>query len=237
MIYSRLRHFEEHRQERKIVGALAGIVVIFLFLAFFGIKILTGFSILVDNIRGGTPTQTTSTQQLILPPELDPLPIATNSATIAVTGKGTADLTVILYINDMDTKKMKVEKDGTFKFANVSLAEGTNTLSAKLTDEKNNISDLSEIITVTIKKSKPTLEVTTPHDGDQIHGDSNIITVSGKTEDGNMVTVNGRIVVMRPDGGFSYDYPLGEGDTNLQIIATDPAGNQTKVERKVKYSK
>lgn len=236
MSYSRLRHFEEHRQERKIVGALAGIFAIFVFLAFFGIKILTGFSLLVDNIRGSTTTQQTQ-QQLILPPELDPLPIATNSATLTVTGKGTADLTVILYINDMDTKKMTVGKDGTFKFINVSLAEGTNTLSAKLTDDKNNISDLSEVISVTIKKSKPTLEITTPRDGDEVRGESNSIAVSGKTEDGNTVTINGRIVVMRPDGSFSYDFALGEGETNLQIIATDTAGNQTKVERKVKYTK
>ncbi|MFH0750009.1 MAG: hypothetical protein V1917_03815 [Candidatus Gottesmanbacteria bacterium] len=235
MSYSRLRKFEEHRQERKIVGALVGIFAIFIFLAFFGIKILTGFSLFVDNIRGGTTTQ--QVQQLILPPELDPLPIATNSASITVTGKGTADLTVILYINDMDTKKMTVDKDGTFKFEHVPLAEGTNTLSAKLTDDKKNISDLSEVITVTIKKTKPTLEITTPHDGDEIRGEQNLVTVSGKTEDTNSVTVNGRVVVMKADGSFFYDYPLGEGDTTLQIVATDLAGNQTKVERKVKYTK
>jgi hypothetical protein len=236
MSYSRLRRFEEHRQERKIVGALAGIFAIFLFLAFFGIKILTGFSLLVDNIRGKQTTEQTA-EQLILPPELDPLPIATNSATLTVTGKGTADLTVILYINDMDTKKMTVEKDGTFQFKDVTLAEGSNSLSAKLTDDKNNISALSEVISVTIKKSKPTLEITAPNDGDTISGENASVTITGKTEEGNTVTVNGRIVVMKADGSFSYPYTLGEGDTNIQIIATDPAGNQTKAERKVKYTK
>jgi len=236
MSYSRLRHFEENRQQRKIIASLGGIFAIFIFLIFFGIKILTGFSLLVDKIRGNSTTQQTQ-QQLILPPELDPLPNATNSASLTITGKGTADLTVILYINDMDTKKMTVGKDGVFKFENVKLADGINTLSAKLTDDNNNISDLSEVITVTIKKSKPTLEITTPHDGDEIRGEQNTIVISGKTEDTNSITVNGRVVVMKTDGSFSYEYPLGEGETILQIVATDTAGNQTKVDRTVKYIK
>jgi len=238
MTYSRLQKFEEKRQEKKIVGAIAGIIAIFLFLLIFGLKILTGFSILVDNIRGGSKkTTTTTTEQLILPPELDPLPIATNSATIVITGKGTAGLTAVLNINELDTKDVKVEGDGSFKFTSVPLTEGQNSFSAKLTDDKKNVSAASEVLTITYKKSKPTLDITAPSDGAHISGEQNTVTITGKTEDGNTVTVNGRMVVMRNDGSFSSDFSLGEGDTTLAIIATDAAGNQTKVERKVSYSK
>ncbi len=238
MTYSRLRKFEEKRQERKIVGALAGIVAIFLFLVFFGLKILTAFSLLVDNIRGNSKKTTITTQeQLILPPELDPIPIATNSATILITGKGTAGLTAILNINELDTKETIVTEDGSFKFTNVPLSDGSNSFSVKLTDDKKNVSTSSDVLTITYKKSKPTLDVTTPSDGAKISGEQNTITVSGKTEDTNTVTINGRLVVMKNDGSFTYDYPLGEGDTTLQIVAKDPAGNETKVERKVSYSK
>ena len=238
MTYSRLRKFEEKRQERKIVGALAGIVAIFLFLVFFGLKILTAFSLLVDNIRGNSKKTTNTTQeQLILPAELDPIPTATNSATILITGKGTAGLTAILNINELDTKETKVTEDGSFKFTNVPLSDGSNSFSVKLTDDKNNVSTSSEVLTITYKKSKPTLDVTTPSDGARISGEQNTMTVSGKTEDTNTVTINGRLVVMKSDGSFTYDYPLGEGDTTLQIVAKDPAGNETKVERKVSYSK
>jgi len=236
MSYSRLRKFEEHRQERKIIGSIVGIFAIFAFLMFFGLKLLTGFSLLIDNIRGGS-TPATAQQQLILPPELDPLPIATNSATIQVTGKGTAGLTAILYINDMDTKKVIVDKDGSFKFTSVNLGNGSNVLSAKLTDDKKNTSVLSGVITINYIKRKPTLDISGPNDNAQIRGDQNIVTIIGKTEDTNSVTINDRVVVMHADGSFSYDYPLGEGDTTLQIVATDPAGNQTKVERKVNYAK
>jgi len=238
MTYSRLRKFEEKRQEKKIIGSIAGIIAIFLFILIFGLKILTGFSILIDNIRGGSKKVTTTTsEQLILPPELDPLPTATNSATFVITGKGTAGLTAVLNINELDTKEVKVDEDGSFTFKNVPLTEGQNSFSARLTDDKKNVSTTSETVTITYKKSKPTLEITAPSDGTKINGEQNIVTITGKTEDTNTVTVNGRMVMMKNDGSFTLDFSLGEGDTTLVIIATDLAGNQTKEERKVTYSK
>lgn len=236
MQYSRLRRYEDSRQTRKMYGAIAGIIAIFIFLSFFGLKLLIGFSLLVDKIRG-TPQQQVA-QQLILPPELDPLLIATNSATIDVTGKAQAGMTVIIYINDTDTEKTTVDKNGEFRFENVKLTEGSNTLSAKQMDEAKNVSALSEVLTITSKKTKPQLEISDPSDNAQIRGENNIITISGKTNDDfNSVTINDRLAIVRGDGSFSYEYHLSEGDTTLAIIATDPAGNQTTVERKVNYQK
>ncbi len=238
MTYSRLRKFEEKRQEKKIIGSIIGIIAIFLFILIFGLKILTGFSILIDNIRGGSKKVTaTTSEQLILPPELDPLPTATNSASLIITGKGTAGLTAILNINELDTKEAKVDEDGSFTFKNVPLTEGTNSFSARLTDDKKNMSTTSDTLSIMYKKSKPTLEITSPSDNAKITGEQNTVTITGKTEDTNTVTVNGRMVVMKSDGSFSSDYSLSEGDTTLVIIATDLAGNQTKEERKVSYAK
>ena len=237
MTYSRLRRYEERRQERKIVGAIAGIIAIFVFLILFGVKILIGFSVLVGNIRGNKSTQTQTTQKILQPPELDPLPIATNSATIKITGKATAGLTVTLYVNSTDTDKVTVDSDGSFHFDTVKLIDGDNTVNARVADTTGTTSDLSETFTVTSKKSKATLDVTSPADGAHISGDKNIVTVSGKTDESSSVTISGRVAVVRNDGSFSYDYPLPNGDTTLQIVATDIAGNQTTVERKVNYSK
>lgn len=238
MLQSRLRKFEEKRQERKIIGSLIGIIAIFLFLVIFGVKILTAFSILVDNIKNGSKKSTTTTQnQLILPPELDPLPSATNSASIIITGKGTAGLTAILNINQLDTRETKVGDDGSFKFTSVPLTSGINSFTTKLADDKKNVSTDSEILTITYIKSKPKLELSSPSDGAKVTGEQNTIAVTGQTDDSNTVTINGRFVVVKNDGSFSYDFPLSEGDTTLKIIATDIAGNQTDIERKVSYSK
>jgi hypothetical protein len=43
------------------------------------------------------------------------------------------------------------------------------------------------------------------------------------------------LVVLHSDNSFSYSYPLNDGDNILTIVATDAAGNQTKVTRKVTY--
>ena len=219
-----------------MVVSIVGIIAIFIFLGIFGVRILIGFSLLVDKLRGTSQQQVT--QQLILPPELDPLPIATNSATIAVSGKGLAGLTVIVYINDTDTEKATVDKDGSFKVASVKLIEGTNTISAKQTDDKKNVSALSEVFTVISKKSKPTLDVSYPTDNQQIRQDQNTVTVTGKTNDeANTITVNDRLAIVRSDGSFSYDLTVPDGDSTIKIVATDTAGNQITIERKINYGK
>ena len=236
MQYSRLRKYEEKKQEKKIAISIIGIVAIFIFLGIFGIKILVGFSLLVDKLRG-TPQQQIS-QQFLLPPDFDPLPIATNSATIAVSGKGQPGMTVIVYINETDTEKTTVDKDGSFTIPVVKLIEGSNTISAKQTDDKKNVSALSEVFTVVSKKSKPTLDISYPSDNQQIRQDQNTITVTGKTNDEtNTITVNDRLVIVRSDGSFSYELNVPDGDSTVKVIATDTAGNQITVERKINYGK
>lgn len=232
MKYSRLARFEESRQVRRMYGAIAGIIAIFLFVAFFGLKILIGFSLLVDKIRGTSHEQIS--QQVILPPELDPLPVATNSATISVSGRGESGMTVIVYINETDTEKTTVDKDGNFRIEKIKLIEGINSISSKQMDEKKNMSNLSDVASITYTKSKPFLELTSPSDQANIRGENNTVTVSGKTNDDlNSVTVNDRLVIVRGDGTFSYDYALPDGDTVLKITVTDPAGNKTSIESRV----
>ena len=55
------------------------------------------------------------------------------------------------------------------------------------------------------------------------------------TDEGMRITVNDRIAVVKADGSFTYAMSLPDGETVLTIVSTDPAGNQTKTERRVKY--
>jgi bacillopeptidase F len=199
-------------------------------------KLLVGFSVFVDTVRG-TPPVPTQSAVLILPPALDPLPIATFSSTLKITGTGQQGLTIVLYINDKEFKKVSLSKSASFSAQLTDLNDGLNTISAKLVDDKGNMSDLSNILTTTIKKTLPILEITSPDNNTAINGDSNLVTISGKSEDNTTVTVNDRVVVVRSDNTFSYQYPLSEGDNKLTIKATDQAGNTTTVERNVKYQK
>ncbi len=235
MLYSRLRRHEDRIFKKRLVWALGGLVALVVFVFIFGLKLLVGFSLLVDKLHGASPVQKQD-QILILPPVLDPLPEATNSASLTITGKGDAGFTIIIYVDESETQKLKIESDGTFTLTK-KLAEGSHTISAKAADDKGNLSDLSNVLTVSIKRTKPTLTVTQPQDNARIVGDTNTITVSGKTDADTSITVNSRLALVQDDGSFTYSFSLAEGDNTIQVVATDPSGNQTNLERRVTYQR
>ena len=235
MISSRLSRIEEKREKKVLYISLGGIAFLVLFIAVFGLKILVQFSLLVDRIRGNTPTEKTSA--IILPPALDELPVATFSGVIKLTGKAEGKLKLTLFVNDFETKNITVPDTGVFEIENVSVKEGRNTFRTQLKDALGNKSELSNEVSTFIKKTVPILELTSPEDNNTVTGEPNTVTVSGKTEENTKITVNGRWVTMGTDNSFSYAYPLSEGETTLEIIATDQAGNQKTIKRKVTYRK
>lgn len=236
MLYSRTIRLEEKKAKKRLALALVGTVAIFAFFGIFGLKLLVGFSLFVDKIRGTSPAPAQS-NTILLPPTLDAIPTATKSATLTIRGTGQEGLMAIVYVNDEEIKKTTVLKDGTFQVVLPSLSEGTHIISAKLSDGKELTSELSNILAVTIKKTAPILEVTSPEDNAIVHGEDNKVNVSGKTDEYTNITVNGRIVVVSSDNTFSYPYPLNSGDNKLTIVATDEADNTTTIERSVKYER
>lgn len=237
MALSRLSRLEEQKQTRRLILALGGIVAIIAFVILFGVKALISFSLLVDQIRGSSPAAPAQNQTILLPPTLDPPPSATNTATINVTGKGIADLTVIIYLNGSQYNKITVSEDGNFLVRDVPLAEGSNSISAKHTDDKGKLSDLSNVVSVVYGNKPPKLEITTPEDNAKVSGETNTVNVQGSTDENVTVTINDRFVVIKSDNTFSYDYPLNHGDNILKIVATDAAGNKATIERRVSYQK
>lgn len=235
MPISRLRRYEEKKLKKRFVLAIFGSLAVLTFLLIFGLKLLVGFSLFVEKFKAGGPAAK-PTPTVILPPTLKPLPEATNSATITVNGNGQPGLTLILYLNGSEYKKLPVDKDGNFTFENLPVNEGKNLVSAKLTDDKGNISDLSNILTVTIELTAPSLTVNSPADNATINGDQNSTNVSGLVKDDSVtVTINGRLAVVNSDGSFQYAFRLSNGGNTLEIKATDAAGNVTTVTRHVTY--
>jgi len=235
MISSRLGRFENRKAQKRLLIAIGGSIGILLFIAIFGLKILVGFSLLVDRLRGASSTNQPSQSNLLLPPVIDPLPEATFSSTLSITGRGSAKTQVIIYINDKQYKKFAVSDDSTFTLSDIPVDEGDVTLSSKITDDKGNTSDLSNIVKITIDRNPPELEVTKPDDGTKIQDGTRKATIEGKTDEDSRVSINDRIVVVRSGGSFTYSMPLSDGDNTLTIRSTDPAGNHTTIERHVTY--
>lgn len=223
---------EYRRQQRMLIAAVVGSICVVTFIVFFGLPLLVNFSLIVDKLRGTSPAA--KSKAVILAPSLDPLLEATNSAALTISGRGTAGETLLLYINDAETKKLTIPDSGDFR-TTILGKQGKNTISAKILGNGDTLSELSNVVTTTVINEEPELDVTAPADNAEYVGDQTSITIEGKTGEENTVTVNDRRVVLREDGSFHYTVRLSEGENTFTIVATDVAGNKTTVERKVTY--
>ena len=124
--------------------------------------------------------------------------------------------------------EISVDPDGRFQ-AQVRLQDGENSFELRAVDEAGNTARLAR--RVELVTTPPDVLVTDPPD--QSWFSSPIVTVRGEAPPDTTLTVNGQPVAVAPDGSFSYDLLLDEGENVIRITATDDVGNLTTVERYV----
>ncbi len=231
---SRLNRRQERKSKRNLFLSLLGIVVVIFLVIKVGIPLLVNFSLFISNKKDLAIQNNSGNASFISPPVLNPVPSATNSAKIALSGIGNPNQTVKIYVNDELTDELPTKKDGTFSIIE-DIKKGTNTIKAKSLAEGKE-SGFSETITVTYIDTKPTLDLTSPSDGQTFSKASNSAPVSGKTSPGARVTVNGFWAIVDDNNNFSYNLPLQNGENQIKAVATDDAGNTTEKEVKVTYN-
>ena len=232
---SRVNRNLERKSKRLLYLSIAGIiVVIFLFIRF-GIPLLINFSLFIGGRNSRDTTTTDNTPSYLAAPILNPTFTATNSAQVSLSGVGSNNETVDLYVNNSLQNSTDTKNDGSFTFTNVSLSNGDNTIKVIAKNGKTK-SDFSDPITITYKNSPVSLSVDNPHDGDSFSKDQNSVVVSGKTDPDAKVTVNDFWAIVDDNGNYTYNLHLNNGDNQIKVIATDPAGNKTENDLKVTYS-
>jgi hypothetical protein len=87
--------------------------------------------------------------------------------------------------------------------------------------------------TVAIDKVAPFLRIDAPDEG-AIERDG-AIEIRGETEPGVAVSVNGHPVEVTAAGGFAGPVTASEGDNQVEVAATDPAGNVTRLVRRFSF--
>jgi len=126
--------------------------------------------------------------------------------------------------------------DGLGNFeAGVEVLSSPQIINISATDLAGNSSQ--KVLTVYLDTSPPNLTIVKPVMFQQV---SKLpLIVEGITEKGAKITVNGINALVNEDGTFSYSLStLQEGTvSNIEVIATDAAGNSTKRGVSVKYSK
>lgn len=230
---SHLRKQMEEQTKHTIVVSTIGSILIIAGLIFLGPKVLSSMSLLVQsNNDSSTKSQT---DVIVTSPILDPLPISTNSAQMIVSGQAQKNRKIKLFVNDTNMGEKDTDSDGSFRFTNVKLSDGENVVKAtSLAGDKE--SNSSRTQTVRYMSKAPTLTVDSPTDNQEIHGGDKKVSISGKTDSGIQVTINGVYALSKPDGSFSFTLAISDGDNTITIVASDDAGNQTQIVRHVKYS-
>jgi hypothetical protein len=231
---SRMRRTLERQSKRNVFLMGLGLVLIIIVLIIYGQSLIINFSLLMGKTKK-QPSEQTATDAItyIAPPVINPVSSATNSASAIFTGQITNADQVKLYINDelVDVAK---PKNNSFVFGDVELQEGTNKITAFawIKDKK---SEQSNMVTVNYLKNPPEVSIDQPNDGDSFHG-SSTLTVKGKTDPENTVTVNGTLVITKDNGSFSSDIVLNSGENKIHIEVTDKAGNKNTKDMTVTYS-
>ncbi|MUV39241.1 Bacillopeptidase [Lentibacillus sp. JNUCC-1] len=147
----------------------------------------------------------------------------TNEPSITVEGTASPETTVKLINNNEEVDSQEIGDDGQFAI-DVSLTEGDNELKA-VAMVNGEEAKASEPVNVTLDTELPELTIDSPQDGDKTNRET--ATVEGNVSDEHLdtVTVNGQEANVAGDGSYSKRILLDPGENQIEVIATDLAGN------------
>lgn len=240
MPQQRRRYPNLKEQEQMIYRRLLiiGIVLVFIIVVFFfwGVPIFVRIAEFLSILRG--ESSSSSPNDVIPPftPRVESIPTATNSANLSIRGSAEAGSTVEIFLNGELKKKLLVGQNARFSIEDFTLSEGENRIEVRSIDQAGNTSSLSPPSIVTFDDEPPLLEVREPKSGTAFFGGNRDIKVTGTTEVGGTVTVNGFLAIVDSEGKFSYTYALSPGENTLNISAKDAAGNTKEEKVKVTYN-
>lgn len=142
-----------------------------------------------------------------------------------MTVSGTAETGARVSVNGADSVR-----SGPFFSTDVMLVEGVNTIHVQAADPAGN--QASVTVRVMLDRTAPSIVLELAN-GTIVH--SAALRLSGRTEPGAALSVNGAPVTVAPDGNFSVNLSLRPGPNQVRLEAKDAAGNGASLERTVTY--
>lgn len=236
--YSRLRRNVKKSNYKTIILSIVGILALLILL-------LRGFPLILDLIgssseffnKNETDRQNQNEElEVLIPPSLIDIPNATSSAYMRVGGISEYEGTIEIYLNEKLSDEIEATRDEEFKSKLLKLTEGSNTITTKI-KTGNSESNTSDPYYVNYVSKEPTLEISFPgNDAHFVKADKRI-TIQGKTEESNILTINGGRGIVGSDGSFSHLIELTEGTNQIIVVAASIAGSKTEKSITVSYSR
>lgn len=153
------------------------------------------------------------------------------TAESALTIEGTTDANVTVLVSG-DPRPIPVDARGLFRVTR-QLSEGSNILDVRAVDAAGNESIISR--EVMLRTQPPELVLLEPAENNAFVKNS-LITVRGVSTSDATVTINGNQATVNEEGQFLIDLVLDEGENIIRVVASDPVGNQSAVERYINLS-
>lgn len=231
---SRLKTKEEQEITKKTIFLGVITLLIFISLLVFGLPLLIKLSIILGEARVQKAKQT---QEKVIPPPQPRLILpfeATNSAQINISGLSEKGISVELLKNDVSLNKVQANENGEFEFGNIDLDKGGNRFTAVAISQDGVSSEPSKSIDIVLDTEPPAITMINPSE-DKLSVDYADFDVVGKTDVGASVMVNGRVAMIDDQGKFKIKLQLSAGKNNVDIVASDLAGNQTKKTIEISY--
>ncbi len=164
----------------------------------------------------------------------------TNAPTVDLIGTvptsvvGAADTRIRIYValgkgDPGIVKEIPVGSSPRFLVPGVALAAGANTFTATIVGPTDLESEHSAAVTYVLDKSKPKITISSPKDNAIVN--ARTAKIVGVTQSRSAISVrnlsNNATVTGEADskGAFTINVPIGTGTNELEVTATDPAGN------------
>lgn len=232
---SRLTRSVEIRTRKQITRTLVVIGVIFFILIIFGPSIIGELGNLMFSLKKEKVANSNYSVNFLDAPTLDDIPQAVGTDMIDISGTTSVkDAKIELLVNDTSYKNIDIDDDGKFIKRGIKLKDGENMLKARVV-KGDKQSDFSDEYVVRFTKDAPKLEITAPTDGATFKKADQQISIIGKTEPDNIVTVNSFRAIVNSGGEFSYYLKLNEGENEIKVEAENDAGKKTEKKIKVTY--
>ena len=146
----------------------------------------------------------------------------TNKAHFTVAGVTAPDVGLTI-----QGRPVGVGPDGNFS-GTVDLVTGENAVVVEATDALGNTA--KAIVHLVLDTEPPALVVESPYSG---RTEDSAVNVTGRTDVGANLTINGVTVAVDDKGRFRLTLPLRYGDQNITVVASDIAGNEATVNLQV----
>lgn len=173
-------------------------------------------------------------ENVLSSPQFYPLPEATNSASLLISGFSQPNQKVDIYLNDLNIKTLEVDSEGKFQDY-ISLALGINHIVAATKDTRGVQSPFSKSWEVFYSNSPPYLEIIEPANQTVIKGKNSQIILKGKAAPTSKVSINDHFAIVDREGYFNYSTTLNQGENEFEIVCLDPAQNKSKLKWTLYY--